>query len=415
MKRRAFASLNVFGFFCSVATNACTMQANREGRCSDLKTKLNECIGTPAARLDCGALTDADIERAASLTEGNACALLASAAPLDGDLNSSLCRLSGVGCVASRTPRPVRKPARYPLVLVNGIDTSPLFRYSGRIAEVMQSLGGHTVRLAVLSPYQVSRVRAQELAVRIAQVRAETGAAKVNLICHSFGGLDCRYLVSPSGLSLDLGPAQENLAQQVASITTVGTPHRGTRVADQLLGFFAGGTWGKAQNDFATWVGDWFSERTAGDSQVEAALRQIAEQQAPTFNAEISDAQGVYYQSFAGFSRTMGETNAEHERKLHEVCKTTEGADGVAGFGSHDYTALTLAPLAAVAGGASAEPNDGLVTVASARWGNFRGCIAGDHQEQLGQRNLPNVNVRSGLDIAWFYANVASDLAERGL
>ena len=48
-------------------------------------------------------------------------------------------------------------------------------------------------------------------------------------------------------------------------------------------------------------------------------------------------------------------------------------------------------------------------------WGNFRGCIPVDHAEQLGQRDLPDANVRNGFDIAYFYADVAADLARRGL
>lgn len=44
---------------------------------------------------------------------------------------------------------------------------------------------------------------------------------RVHLIAHSLGGLDCRYLIS----TLKLAP-------RVISLTTVGTPHRGTPLAD---------------------------------------------------------------------------------------------------------------------------------------------------------------------------------------
>ncbi|MGZ3711919.1 MAG: esterase/lipase family protein, partial [Bdellovibrionota bacterium] len=42
----------------------------------------------------------------------------------------------------------------------------------------------------------------------------------VNLICHSLGGLDCRYAATVLG------------SRQIASITTIGTPHHGTPLAD---------------------------------------------------------------------------------------------------------------------------------------------------------------------------------------
>ena len=81
--------------------------------------------------------------------------------------------------------------------------------------------------------------------------------------------------------------------------------------------------------------------------------------------------------------------------------------------------ALALVPFADVVGKRDGDrpslPNDGLATVASAKWGTFRGCIPADHIEQLGQHSLPDVNVRTGFDIARFYTNVAGDLAEQGL
>ncbi len=60
-------------------------------------------------------------------------------------------------------------------------------------------------------------VRAEKLA---AAVRA-LPARKVNLIAHSMGGLDARYAICQLGL-----------ADRVASLTTIGTPHLGTPLAD---------------------------------------------------------------------------------------------------------------------------------------------------------------------------------------
>jgi triacylglycerol lipase len=138
--------------------------------------------------------------------------------------------------------------------------------------------------------------------------------------------------------------------------------------------------------------------------------------QANVFATEITDAPGVYYQSWAGYSRPFGEASGDHDVRLAELCKATDGSDGLFGYGKHDFMALTLIPLTEVVGkvGDDFIPNDGLVAVDSARWGNFRGCIPADHMEQLGQRSLPDVNVQNGFDIARFYANVASDLTARG-
>ena len=52
------------------------------------------------------------------------------------------------------------------------------------------------------------------------QIRRWT-SEPVNLIAHSMGGLDARYLISRLGM-----------ADQVRSLTTISTPHRGSFMAD---------------------------------------------------------------------------------------------------------------------------------------------------------------------------------------
>ena len=403
--------------------SACAPTEARVDRCERVKAQLDACAGTPFARLDCSSTTTADLDRLDDLSQGLACQALQGVAPTDGDPMSAACRLLGIGCVASITPEPTRSPTRYPVLLVNGIDTSPLFRYSPRIVRTMRDVGGHRTYLATLTPYETPAHRAPELWKRIAGVQAETGAAKVNLVCHSLGGLDCRYLVSPHGLAADLGVEPSVIARRVASVTTVGTAHRGTRVADVLLGILPDGDRARIANDFATLAGDAFSaERIDADVHVRDSLRTLTLSAALAFNAEITDADGVLYQSWAGYSRPFGTATAAHDALLAESCATANGESGLPGFGKHDFMALALVPFADIAGRQDGGgdralpvlPNDGLATVPSAKWGTFRGCIPADHMEQLGQHSLPDVNVRTGFDVARFYANVAADLAEQG-
>lgn len=404
-----------------ISLGACAPTEAREDRCARVQSQLDACAGTPFARLDCSATSTADLDHLDDLSQGIACQALQGVAPTDGDPMSAACRLLGIGCVASITPAPKRTPTRYPVLLVNGIDTSPLFRYSPRIVSTMHEAGGHRVLLATLTPYETPQVRAPELWKRIEEVRKETGAPRVNLICHSLGGLDCRYLVSPNGLAADRGVAPETMASAVASITTIGTAHRGTRVADVLLGLAPDGDRGRVVNDFATLAGDAFSaHRIDGDVHVRAALRTLTVAAAPAFNASITDADGVLYQSWAGYSRPFGAASAAHDAQLAKLCTTADGATGLAyvagSGGGHDFMALALVPFANIAAAGDASvPSDGLATVASAKWGTFKGCVPADHMEQLGQHSLPDVNVRTGFDVARFYANVAGDLAEQGL
>lgn len=57
----------------------------------------------------------------------------------------------------------------------------------------------------------------------------KSGAEKVNIIAHSKGGLEARYLVSSLGM--------EN---RIASVTTLCTPHHGSVSMDKLLKWFPG-------------------------------------------------------------------------------------------------------------------------------------------------------------------------------
>lgn len=409
------------GFFLvslvSFLAPACSAADGKSDRCVSMKSELSACVGTSFNALDCSAVSDADINRLSALTQGGSCALLAGALPTDGDPQSITCKLLDVGCVASVTKTPARAPTTYPILLVNGIDTSPLFRYSDRIVKTMTEIGGHRVFLATLTPYETPQRRAPELWARIQEVRKTTGAAKVNLICHSLGGLDCRYAVSPHGLRADTGA---DVASTVASITTVGTAHRGTRIADVLLGLAPDGDRGKMVDNFATLVGDWFSDhRLESDLHLKEALRALSTANAPAFNAEVVDAPGIYYQSWGGFSRPFGMSTPDHDARVATECRTTSGEDGNPNFTAHDYMALTLIPFTDVVGrvtegSSDLTPNDGLTALSSAKWGNFRGCIPADHMEQLGQRNIPDVNVRTGFDVARFYTNVADDLQGRG-
>ena len=66
--------------------------------------------------------------------------------------------------------------------------------------------------------------RAAAIAPFLADVLAQTGKRKLNLIGHSQGGLDARWLVSSMGWG-----------DRVASVTMIAAPNHGSRVADAVL------------------------------------------------------------------------------------------------------------------------------------------------------------------------------------
>lgn len=78
--------------------------------------------------------------------------------------------------------------------------------------------------------------RAEGLRAEVEAVLSATGQPKAHIIAHSMGGLDARYMIARLGM-----------AEKIASLTTIGTPHMGTSFAD----------WGIAQGgaDFVAMLG----------------------------------------------------------------------------------------------------------------------------------------------------------------
>ncbi|HME68964.1 MAG TPA: triacylglycerol lipase [Myxococcota bacterium] len=114
---------------------------------------------------------------------------------------------------------------RYPIVLAHGLlGFKQLFGVLEYFYGIPESLQGSGARVYVTQVNAVdsSEVRGEQLLSQVETILAVTGAQKVNLIGHSQGGLDARYVAA---VRPDL----------VASITTVGTPHKGAQLADYLL------------------------------------------------------------------------------------------------------------------------------------------------------------------------------------
>jgi triacylglycerol lipase len=98
---------------------------------------------------------------------------------------------------------------------------------------------GALVYVTNVPQYNSTETRGEALLAQVEEIIAITGAQKVNLIGHSHGGLDVRYVASVA-------------PELVASVTTIGSPHQGADLADFLrnnireggfteavLGFFA--------------------------------------------------------------------------------------------------------------------------------------------------------------------------------
>jgi triacylglycerol lipase len=290
-------------------------------------------------------------------------------------------------------------PASHAIVLAHGFDASTTNRWSFfEVADKLRA-DGHVVHSAQVSPYKGVPARAAQLATHVdaalAECRARQGcdASKVHIIAHSMGGLDSRYLISKLGYG-----------DRVASLTTISTPHRGSNIADVLLKLipddFAG-----AVNAMASVWGRSFTERDlADDSDVKAALSSISEKTThDTFNPEVQDDPRVTYLSWAGVSEIVGIPNPKDEDACEGTLHTRLGIrDGM------DPSLVGASPF--VAHGLELRPNDGMVTVESAKWGKFMGCIPADHLDEVGQPKHSWGNPLTGFNHIEFYRKIASSL-----
>ncbi|KFN43433.1 esterase/lipase family protein [Arenimonas oryziterrae] len=111
-----------------------------------------------------------------------------------------------------------------PIVLVHGLlgfdSLFGVYDYWYGIPSELQS-GGAQVYVANVSSSNYSEVRGEQLIAYLEHLRAITGKQRFNLIGHSHGGPTIRYVAS---VRPDL----------VASVTSVGAPHTGSKVADGL-------------------------------------------------------------------------------------------------------------------------------------------------------------------------------------
>jgi triacylglycerol lipase len=202
---------------------------------------------------------------------------------------------------------------RSPVVLVHGffgferirIAGWTLARYFPGIPELLGACGNR-ILIPSLSP-------TAGVAHRAAQLKAfldrECPGEPVHLFAHSMGGLDARYMIARLGM-----------ADRVLTLTTLGTPHRGTTFAD----------WGVSRFErlvkpllglFGIPVQGFYDLTTASCRQ---------------FNREIADAPGVRYFSVAG-RHEGGYLNPEWYLPQGIVEKAEGPSDGVVSVASATY------------------------------------------------------------------------------
>jgi triacylglycerol lipase len=245
-----------------------------------------------------------------------------------------------------------RTAPRYPIVLAHGLLGFDEIRVGRARHDYFRGVSARLERDGCVV-HRCRVARTASIAERAAEltgfVRA-LPAPRVNLVAHSMGGLDARYALARLGL-----------ARSVASLTTVGSPHHGTPLADLGSGL----------------------ARRAGAAAALArigmridALHDLTTDRMADFNCAVRDARGVMYASVVGAPRAR--------RAVSPILLPTW---------------LWL--------GGEALPNDGMVPAPSQRWGDVVFEIEADHFAQIGWSRR--------FEAADFYAELMRELRGRGM
>jgi len=258
---------------------------------------------------------------------------------------------------------------RYPLVMVHGVLFRDLkyFNYWGRIPKELTRYGA---RVYYGNQDAVGTVEdnARDIRNKIREIQEETGCEKVNIIAHSKGGLDARYLITTLGME-----------DRVASLTTINTPHRGCRFVDYACKMPQG-----LYRFIANRVDNTFRRMGEVHPDFYTAVRQFTTASSREFNECTPDSPKVYYQSYASKMKTL--------------------------FGD----SLLCVPYCIIR--LLEGPNDGLVSVHSAPWGDYRGLFVSKNRRGISHGDIIDLKREDykGFDVVDTYVQIVGELKNKG-
>jgi triacylglycerol lipase len=248
---------------------------------------------------------------------------------------------------------------RSPIVMVHGLLGFDRFAMAGWVlADYFRGIpdalraAGNRVLVARLSPTGGIADRAAQLKE---QIDKEYPTEPIHLISHSMGGLDSRYMITHLGMS-----------DRVLSLTTLGTPHRGTA--------------------FASW-----------------GVRRFAPLLQPVFKYL-----GLPHQAFLDLTV---ERCREFNDKTPDVPKVRYFS--VAGKISHDWLHVQWQVPSSILDKIEGD-NDGIVSVQSARYGENAEVWEGDHLSLINWPHVVTALSGTNEDRMSNYATLVGRLADVG-
>jgi triacylglycerol lipase len=301
---------------------------------------------------------------------------------------------NGAGGAGGTAPAGLGAP--YPIVLAHGFFGFEDFAGAGFLSyfygvkDHLAKGGEALVYTPAVDPFNSSDYRADQLIEHIEAILAETGHAKVNIIGHSQGGLDARAVAYKR-------------PELVASVVTVATPHFGSPVADVVLKYVDDPDAQDVLNEILKLIGAPLYDEIGNETDVFKPLHLFSKPGIAAFNTSHPDQPGVFYASVTGRSDDqLGGMECQPDVAQSFVKKWDAVTDPI-------DIALALSEAVVDGGFDSEDPNDGLVRVVDARWGQFWGCIPADHLDQVGQL----LGDGPGGDNQWDYLEFYSNLVTR--
>ncbi len=261
---------------------------------------------------------------------------------------------------------------KYPILLIHGIFWRDwqLFNYWGRIPRELIK-NGATIYYGNQHSATSMEICANELKDQILEIIEKEKCEKVNIMGHSKGGLDARYAISCLGID-----------KNVASLTTIGTPHKGCKFVDHLLE--------RSPDKFVIALAKKYNSayKRLGDKTPDfySGIYDLTTSKCAEFNEKVLDKEGVVYQSVTSKMSSMFS----------------------AGFPLNIGYALIAR---------NEGENDGFVTVESSKHGDYLGCISTKRKRGVSHGDMIDLmreNIR-GFDVCEFYVDIVKGLKSKGL
>ncbi|MDR2193376.1 MAG: hypothetical protein LBP19_02775 [Treponema sp.] len=259
---------------------------------------------------------------------------------------------------------------KYPVLLIHGAgfrDTIlGIINYWGRIPKYLEN-HGVVVYHGGTDAWGTIENNADKLKQKVLQIKEACNKEKVNIIAHSRGGLEARYLIN-----------ELQMANSIASLTTISTPHRGVKIMNicfyipmplyKFAAFFVN-VWSKIMGDKKP---DFYNSSLA-----------LSERRCAEFNKKYPNKENIYYQSYAA--------------KLKYF------------FSDLFFGILYL--LLSITDGET----DGLCPVESAKWGDFKGTITTEGIWGISHAGIVDFyRIKyKGADVLEVYLNMIKELCNK--